>query len=133
MFRHQKCIEPVFSLSENNKIYYIDFSKDDFHLGGSSFAQIRNGVGSDTPDIKDAAYFKACFNAVQELINKNLLLAGHDISAGGMLTTLLEMCFAENNLGAKIDLSELNETDAEKVLFSEKSGVIIQSNGCISC
>ena len=73
--------------------------------------------------------FKACFNAVQELIKKNLLLAGHDISAGGMLTALLEMCFAENNLGAKIDLSKLNETDVAKVLFSEKSGVIIQSNG----
>jgi len=122
-------IEPVFSLSENNKIYYIDFSQDEFHLGGSSFAQIRNAVGSDTPDIKDAANFKACFNAVQELIKKNLLLAGHDISAGGMLTALLEMCFAENNLGAKIDLSKLNETDVAKVLFSEKSGVIIQSNG----
>ena len=122
-------IEPVFSLSENNKIYYIDFSQDEFHLGGSSFAQIRNAVGSDTPDIKDAANFKACFNAVQDLIKKNLLLAGHDISAGGMLTALLEMCFAENNLGAKIDLSKLNETDVAKVLFSEKSGVIIQSNG----
>lgn len=125
----RKVVEPVFKLSENNKIYYIDFSRDEFHLGGSSFAQIRNGVGAATPDVKDAAYFKACFNAVQELINKNLLLAGHDISAGGMLTTLLEMCFAENNLGAKIDLGKLNETDLNKVLFSEKSGVIIQSNG----
>lgn len=122
-------IEPVFSLSENNKIYYVDFSLDEFHLGGSSFAQVKNAVGADTPEIKDAAYFKACFNAIQELINKNLLLAGHDISAGGMLTTLLEMCFAENNHGAKIDLSKLNEADASKVLFSEKSGVIIQSNG----
>ncbi len=125
----QNVIEPVFRLSDNNKIYYIDFSKGEFHLGGSSFAQIRNGIGSATPTIEDAAYFKTCFNTIQELIHKNLILAGHDISAGGMLTTLLEMCFAENNHGANIDLSNLNETDAAKVLFSEKSGVIIQTNG----
>ncbi len=125
----QNVIEPVFRLTENNKIYYIDFSKDEFHLGGSSFAQIRNGIGSETPSIEDAAYFKTCFNTIQDLIKKNLILAGHDISAGGMLTTLLEMCFAENNHGAKIDLSQLNESDAAKILFSEKSGIIIQTNG----
>ncbi|MGI9532035.1 phosphoribosylformylglycinamidine synthase [Lutimonas sp.] len=125
----QRVIEPVFKLSTTNKIYYLDFSKDAFHLGGSSFAQIRNGVGAQTPTVEDAAYFKACFNTVQDLIKRDLISAGHDISAGGMLTTLLEMCFAENNVGAEIDLSQIDEKDAAKLLFSEKSGVIIQSNG----
>ncbi|MEL4454499.1 phosphoribosylformylglycinamidine synthase [Lutimonas vermicola] len=123
----RKVVEPVFKTSENNKIYYIDFSEDEFHLGGSSFAQIKNGIGTATPSIKDAAYFKNCFNAVQELIKQDVLLAGHDISAGGMLTTLLEMCFAENNLGAKIHLDGFDEKDPNKLLFSEKSGVIIQT------
>ena len=123
----KKVVEPVFQLVENNNIYYIDFSEDEFHLGGSSFAQIRNGIGESTPSINDAAYFKKCFNAVQELINKDLLLAGHDISAGGMLTTLLEMCFAENNLGAEIHLDGFDEKDPTKILFSEKSGIIIQT------
>ena len=123
----RKVVEPVFKTTENNKIYYIDFSEDEFHLGGSSFAQIKNGIGAATPSIKDAAYFKHCFNAVQELIKQDVLLAGHDISAGGMLTTLLEMCFAENNLGAKIHLDAFDEKDPNKLLFSEKSGVIVQT------
>ena len=124
----KKVIEPVFKTG-NNKIYYIDFSQDEFFLGGSTFAQIRNGIGSKSPDILDAGYFKTCFNTIQELIEKDLVLAGHDISAGGMITTLLEMCFAENDLGATIDLSDLKDSDPVKLLFSEKSGVIIQTNG----
>ena len=119
-----KVVEPVFKLVENNAIYYIDLSKDDFKLGGSTFAQIRNKIGTETPTITDSNYFKNAFNTIQELINKELILAGHDISAGGMITTLLEMCFAENDLGAKIDLSSISENDAVKILFSENSGII---------
>jgi len=123
-----KVVEPVFKVTENNTIYYIDLSKDDFKLGGSTFAQIRNKIGTETPTVTDSIYFKNAFNTIQELINKELILAGHDISAGGMITTLLEMCFAENNLGAKIDLSSISEKDAVKMLFSENSGIIIQTN-----
>ncbi|WKK64844.1 phosphoribosylformylglycinamidine synthase [Lutimonas zeaxanthinifaciens] len=122
----RKVVEPVFQIADKNKIIYIDFSKDDCHLGGSSFAQIRNSVGATTPDIKDPAYFKNCFNTVQELIKNDLVLAGHDISSGGLITTLLEMCFAENELGAQIDLGSLKENDCMRLLFSEKSGVVLQ-------
>ena len=125
----RKVVEPVFQNTDKNQIYYIDFSKDGYKLGGSSFAQIRNSIGTETPTINDDAYFKVCFNTIQELIKKDLVLAGHDISAGGMLTTLLEMCFAENDLGASIDLGLIKEKDAVKLLFSENSGVIFQSNG----
>ena len=123
-----KVVEPVFKLVENNAIYYIDLSKDSFKLGGSTFAQIRNKIGAETPTIKDSNYFKNVFNTIQKLINKELITAGHDISAGGLITTLLEMCFAENNLGAKIDLSSIDEKDVVKMLFSENSGIIIQTN-----
>ena len=123
----RKVVEPVFSCQGENSIYYIDFSADDFKLGGSSFAQIRNRIGSETPTVKDAGYFKSCFNAIQEMIKKGLIVAGHDISAGGMLTALLEMCFADPDLGADIDLSSLDEKDPVRVLFAENSGVIIQT------
>ncbi|MCF6223417.1 MAG: phosphoribosylformylglycinamidine synthase [Flavobacteriaceae bacterium] len=122
-----KVVEPVLQNVENNRIYYIDLSKDAYKLGGSSFAQIRNKVGAQTPTINDTAYFKNTFNTIQELIKKGLILAGHDISAGGMITTLLEMCFADNNLGAKIDLSAIAEKDAVKILFAENSGIIFQT------
>lgn len=125
----KKVVEPVFRVTDNNKIYYIDFSHDEFELGGSSFAQIRNGVGSSTPTVKDPEYFEHCFNTIQELINNDLVLAGHDISAGGMLTCLLEMCFPSNNVGAQIDLAGIGEDDPVKVLFSENSGVILETDG----
>ncbi len=124
----RKVVEPVFSQKTGNAIYYIDFSSDGFKLGGSSFAQVRNRIGKETPTVKDANYFKACFNAVQEAIEENLVLAGHDISAGGMLTALLEMCFSDNGLGAEIDLSGIDEKDPVKILFSENSGVILQAD-----
>ncbi len=126
-----KVVEPVLQNVENNQIYYIDLSKDAYKLGGSSFAQIRNKVGAQTPTINDTAYFKNAFNTVQKLIKKGMILAGHDISAGGMITTLLEMCFADNNLGAKINLSAIAENDVVKILFAENSGIIFQTQNAI--
>jgi len=122
-----KVVEPVLQKSGMNKIYYINLSNDAYKLGGSSFAQTQNKIGSETPTIKDAVKFKNAFNTIQQLIKEAKILAGHDISAGGMLTTLLEMTFAEENIGLNIDLSELNEADSVKVLFSENSGIIFQS------
>jgi len=124
----RKVIEPVFKNLDENRIIYINLSKDEYKLGGSSFAQIRNKVGSKVPTIKDSAYFKRVFNTIQELIQDGLIIAGHDISAGGIITTLLEMCFADNNIGAKINLKSVNKgEDIVKVLFAENSGIIIQT------
>ena len=96
-----KVVEPVFQKNAGS-IYYINLSQDEFKLGGSSFAQIRNAIGKETPTIKNAAFFKKTFNAIQELIKNDEIAAGHDIGSGGLITTLLEMSFAEVNLGAAI-------------------------------
>jgi phosphoribosylformylglycinamidine synthase len=122
-----KVVEPVFQKNAENKIYHIDFSNDEFRLGGSSFAQAIAGIGNESPTIQSSEKFKTAFNTLQQLIKEGRILAGHDISAGGMITTLLEMCFSQNNLGANIDISALGEKDSIKTLFSENSGVIIQS------
>lgn len=121
-------VSPVLKKKENTPIIYINLSQDDFKLGGSSFAQINNKVGSETPSIQDAEFFKNGFYAIQKLIKSNLVEAGHDISAGGLITALLEMCFADLNLGADIDLTCLNEQDIVKALFAENSGVLLQVN-----
>jgi len=123
-----KVVEPVFQKNAENKIYHIDFSNDAFKLGGSSFAQAIGGIGNESPTIQSSEKFKTAFNTLQQLIKEGRILAGHDISAGGMITTLLEMCFSQNNLGANIDISALGEKDSIKALFSENSGVIIQSS-----
>lgn len=123
-----KAVEPVFQKGAG-EIYYLNLSKDAHALGGSSFAQIRNKIGAKTPDIKEPAYFRKAFDAIQNLINEGLIVAGHDVSAGGLLTCLLEMCFADNDLGAAIDLETIGEKDSIKVLFAENSAVVLQSNG----
>ncbi len=122
-----KVVEPVLQKSGLNRIYYINFSNDAYKLGGSSFAQINNKIGNEAPTITDAAKFKTAFNVVQLLIKSGKILAGHDISSGGMLTTLLEMCFAQEMVGLNLDLSALGELDTVKVLFAENSGIIFQS------
>ncbi|GAB7087972.1 phosphoribosylformylglycinamidine synthase [Marinifilum fragile] len=121
-----KMISPVMKNDQDSHLVYLDFSKDNFQLGGSSFAQIVNKLGKQTPDVTDADYFVKAFETLQQLILDGKVLAGHDISAGGMITALLEMCFADNKLGANIDLSSIQEKDLIKVLFSENPGVIFQ-------
>ena len=122
----RKIIEPVLVKNTDTMLLHIDFSLDAMKLGGSSFAQILNQLGDEVPSVSDPVYFKNGFNAIQELINSELLLAGHDISAGGLITTLLEMCFANNSYGLKIDLSGFAENDIAKILFAENSGVVVQ-------
>lgn len=112
--------------SADSKLIYIDFSQDDYHLGGSSFAQVINKLGTTAPTVKDASYFANCFATVQQLIAEEKVLAGHDISAGGLITALLEMTFPSNDLGMNINLSGVPENDLTKLLFSEKPGVILQ-------
>ncbi|WP_412464268.1 phosphoribosylformylglycinamidine synthase [Flavobacterium mekongense] len=121
-----KVVEPVLQRN-GGSIYYINLSQDEFKLGGSSFAQTQNKIGAETPTIKDAAFFKKAFNTVQNLIKDRQIVAGHDIGSGGLITTLLEMCFADNDLGAKIDFSSLEENDLVKILFAENIGLVLQA------
>ncbi|MBO6632316.1 MAG: phosphoribosylformylglycinamidine synthase, partial [Psychroserpens sp.] len=122
----QQVVEPVFQLNAG-PIYYINISQDDFKLGGSSFAQILNSIGNEVPTVKDAAYVKQVFNTLQQLIKDDQIVAGHDVASGGLVTTLLEMCFADNNVGAELDLTELGESDSIKLLFNENSGIVFQA------
>ncbi len=122
----RRIVTPVLAYIKGTYLYYIDFSFDTFKLGGSAFAQILSKVGDEAPTVTDTEYFKNAFAAVQELVNRGLILAGHDISAGGMATTLLEMCFANPQGGVEAHLDKIRHTDLIKILFSENPGVIIQ-------
>lgn len=122
----KKIVSPVLVNDKNTNIYYIDFSFDTFKLGGSALAQSLNKLGTEVPTVKDAEYFADAFNAVQELIEKGLVLAGHDISAGGMITALLEMCFANVEGGLEVNLDKMSEEDIVKILFAENPGILIQ-------
>ncbi|MES2487484.1 MAG: phosphoribosylformylglycinamidine synthase [Bacteroidota bacterium] len=125
-----KVVEPVLKRN-GGSIYYINLSNDSFKLGGSSFAQVLNKVGTQVPDITDGANFKATFNTIQDLIKDGKIAAGHDIGSGGLITTLLEMSFTEVNLGAEYDLTNLDEADTVKALFSENIALVIQADASI--
>ena len=122
----KKVVSPVMVNKEKSTFYHIDFSFDDLRLGGSAFAQSLNKVGSDVPICKNPEYFRDAFDAVQTLVNKGLVLAGHDISAGGLITTLLEMCFANMEGGMEISLDKFGRHDIVKILLAENPGVVVQ-------
>ncbi|MEQ9007705.1 MAG: AIR synthase-related protein, partial [Ekhidna sp.] len=121
-----KTVSPVIDYSKkDSKIIYVDFSGSNFELGGSSFAQTQSKLGVKTPEAKSEVVALA-FNTVQELTNQGLVIAGHDVSAGGLITTLLEMNFPNTKGGLEVDLTSLGESDAVRVLFSEKPGLLLQ-------
>ncbi len=125
----KKCVKASLKgASEGSKLLYIDFSGDSesFPLGGSAFYQTLGAIGAVTPDVKSAEYFARAFTAVQSLIEEGKVMAAHDVSSGGLVTTLLEMCFAESGVGASIALDALRNTDTVAVLFSEKPALVLQ-------
>ena len=122
----KKIVSPVMKNEPKSRFYHIDFSFDTLQLGGSAFAQSLNKVGSDVPTVKNPEYFRDAFLAIQQLVNEGLIMAGHDISAGGLITTLLEMCFANTEGGIEVNLDKFQNTDVVKALFAENPGVVIQ-------
>lgn len=119
----KKIIHPNL-ISRKSDIVYIPFVKgNNYPLGGSAYSQTKGMAGGEVPDICDSAYFAKCFNTTQKLVNEGLILSGHDISSGGLITTLLESCFANTEGGLRIDLSFA----PNDILLSELPGVIIQT------
>ncbi|MDR0796441.1 MAG: phosphoribosylformylglycinamidine synthase [Tannerella sp.] len=133
----RKTVSPVLDNVSASQIIYIDLSCTPYGLGGSSFAQILGKMGDAVPDITDSAYFAKAFETVQQLIGLEMILSGHDVSAGGLITTLLEMCFANCHGGMEVDLTEIAkqncqwsivncQLDIVRVLFAENPALILQ-------
>ena len=123
----KQVVSPVVQNDKNSSIYYIDFSFDNLKLGGSVLYQCLGKIGNDVPTVQNPEYFADAFNSIQSLIANNYIMAGHDISEGGLITALLEMTFANTKGGLSINLSSLAEKDTVKLLFSENPGVFIQT------
>ena len=122
----KKVVEPVLVNDESKEILFVDFSFTERALGGSAFAQSLNKLGKIAPTVNNTEKFVNTFNTIQNLLVQDLIIAGHDIGSGGLITTLLEMCFANKKGGMKVDLSGIGEVDLAKVLFSENPGIVIQ-------
>lgn len=122
----KKTLSPVLANRTDSRLVYVDLSSDSFKLGGSAFFQSLNAVGSETPTVADPKKFVKAFNALQKLNEMGMILAQHDVSAGGLVTTLLEMTFSNMRGGVKVNLSSFKENDLIKLLFAENPAVVIQ-------
>lgn len=122
----KRLVKPVAKTIDGSTLYYIPFTSPEFEIGGSSFAQLIGVVGQTAPQVGSADYFIRCFEAVQQLINDQIVLAGHDVSAGGIITTLLEMNFANTGFGMDIDFCDFAAVNVVNLLFAEIPGVVIQ-------
>ena len=122
----KKIVTPV-CIPNKGMLYYINLSSQKHVLGGSSLGQVLNKIGSEAPGVDNIEVFKNTFNVVQELILNEKIISGHDVSSGGLITCLLEMCFPSEKVGMEIDMTLLNENDTIALLFSENSGLVLQS------
>jgi phosphoribosylformylglycinamidine synthase len=118
------CTPDIKSSEEGSILLLIDLGQRKNRIGASALAQVYGQTGDIGPDLDDAALFKAFFIAVQQMIDEELLLAYHDRSDGGLVTTLCEMAFAGHS-GMHCDISELG-SDALSILFAEELGAVIQ-------
>ncbi|XP_047957117.1 probable phosphoribosylformylglycinamidine synthase, chloroplastic/mitochondrial [Salvia hispanica] len=120
-----KTVTPDLKLGDDGLLLHIDLAKGKRRLGGSALAQVYGQVGDECPDLDDVPYLKSVFNAVQNLIEEGLISAGHDISDGGLLVSVLEMAFA-GNCGIYLDLTTPESCSVFETLFAEELGVIIE-------
>jgi phosphoribosylformylglycinamidine synthase len=108
---------------DDTDLIYIDLGKGYNRLAASALAQVYNQVGHYAPDLDEPTDLKQFFSAIQQLKQDNVLLAYHDRSDGGLITTLCEMAFA-GHCGLDITLTGLG--DILPVLFNEELGAVIQ-------
>ncbi len=124
----RKVVSPVLQ-QKKSRLYYIDFSGDSLKLGGSAFAQVLNKLGADAPTVVEPEMFAKTFNVIQKLVKNRSLLAAHDVSAGGLITSLLEMTFGNVNGGIDFTTEAFvsnGETDLVKIMFAENPALVIQ-------
>jgi phosphoribosylformylglycinamidine synthase len=118
-----KTITPDIKRANKDCLIHLDLANGRRRLGGSSLAHVYGQIGDECPDVEDAGLIVRAFKAIQELIDQELILSGHDVSDGGLIVTLLEMAFA-GNCGININLS--GGPDALSGLFAEESGMVIE-------
>ena len=124
----RKTVSPVLQPGRSH-LYYIDFSGDSLKLGGSALFQSLNRLGAEAPTVTDPAQFVATFNAVQRLVKRGSIMAAHDVSAGGLITTILEMTFTNTSGGVNLTtdaFTEAGESDLVKILFAENPALVVQ-------
>ncbi len=118
-------VTPQLRLDGDTSLLMIDLGRGKNRLGGSALAQVYGQIGDTVPDIHSPADLRSFFDLVQELLARRELLAYHDRSDGGLLTTLVEMAFA-GHCGLDVDVQALGGSCDLNKLFSEEAGAVLQ-------
>ncbi|MDH3645146.1 MAG: phosphoribosylformylglycinamidine synthase [Gammaproteobacteria bacterium] len=119
----RKTLTPQLNTEQDTLLILIDLGAGLDRLGGSCLAQVYSQFGNETPDLDDPQRLQSLFDVIQSLRDVDLVLAYHDRSDGGLLTTMCEMAFASRT-GLVIDLPASERPAA--TLFSEELGAVIQ-------
>lgn len=119
----RKVVTPDIKGPGGSILLHIDLGGGRCRTGGSALAQVFGQVGDESPDLDDPVLLKRAFEAVQELIDRDLLRAGHDISDGGLIVAALEMAFGGNS---GLDLNIKGDADPIFLLFAEEPGLLLE-------
>lgn len=128
----RKTVTPALQPVSNSGLLYIDFSSTDLQLGGSAYSQVVGTADWVTPTVQNTDHVKRAFEATQKLVAEKRILSGHDISSGGLITTVLEMCFPNKNVGIEVDFSDVLQDSSPLLLFAENPGIVIQVQDIIA-
>jgi phosphoribosylformylglycinamidine synthase len=123
-----KVVTPDIKAPGESVLVLLDLSDGKRRLGGSALAQVYEQIGDETPDVDNPDILRRGFEVVQQLIRERLILSGHDVSEGGLITCLLEMAFA-GNCGLEIHLSNPDVFGRHGLfasLFAEELGVVFE-------
>ena len=120
-----KTLTPQMINDDQTRLLFVDLALGKCRMGGSTLHLVHQSVGGNTPDLEDAQILKDFFCVIQSLNEDNKILAYHDRSDGGLITTLLEMSFA-GHCGLIININKVSAEDISTFLFNEELGVIIQ-------
>jgi len=116
-------VTPDIKSPGKSKLMLIDLAPGKSRLGGSALAQAFGQIGSRSPDVDDPAMLSNAFKAVQKMIKRNLILAGHDRSDGGLITTIVEMAMS-GNCGIEVKIPKDKEIIPQ--LFAEELGLVLE-------
>jgi phosphoribosylformylglycinamidine synthase len=118
-----KVVTPDIKTPGHSHLILIEIARRKARLGGSALAQVYGQIGNESPDVDDPEMLRRAFQAIQKLMSENLVLAGHDISDGGLITTILEMAFAGN---CGLDIRADGPSTILERLFAEELGAVIE-------
>jgi phosphoribosylformylglycinamidine synthase len=120
----RKTVTPQLRIEQSNHLLFIDLGKGHAALGATALAQVYRKLGQQAADVRDVKLLANFFNAMQQLVKQQCLIAYHDRSDGGLFVTLVEMAFA-GHCGLDIDISALSQQTLT-ALFNEELGAVIQ-------